>query len=215
MGHGVLYCKSGKKKLSVRSSMETELVSTSDCVIYNLWLIIFIGKQGYPINDHILKTIRVWKCTNGGQTVECEQMKEKEDFLKLYTHTSLLIQSNTCCELTLIASRTLVFNTLNFLRLIFQSVSLKDTSFQHCVELPQKVSRRCPISNNLIFVNLLESVVEINNHAAIIVLSKETHSLCLHRFPLLLNYTKFIRIYVVRTRILVYPWYLIIYKPLT
>ena len=54
MGHGVLHCKSGKQKLNVKSSTEAELVASSDYVPYNLWLIMFMGQQGYPIKDNTL-----------------------------------------------------------------------------------------------------------------------------------------------------------------
>ena len=49
MGHSVLYCKSAKQKLNVKSSTEVELVGTSDYVLYNLWLITFIDEQGYLV----------------------------------------------------------------------------------------------------------------------------------------------------------------------
>ena len=54
MGHGILHCKSGKQKLNVKSSTEAELVGTSDYLPYNLWLIMFMGQQGYPIKNNIL-----------------------------------------------------------------------------------------------------------------------------------------------------------------
>ena len=44
MGHGLLHCKSGKQKLNVKISTETELVGMSDYVPYDLWLIMFVGK---------------------------------------------------------------------------------------------------------------------------------------------------------------------------
>ena len=54
MRHGVLYWKSEKQKLSFKNSTEAELVDTSDYMPYNLWLIIFMGEQGYPIKDNII-----------------------------------------------------------------------------------------------------------------------------------------------------------------
>ena len=54
MDHGVLHCKSAKQKLNIKSSIETELVGTSDYVPYNLWLKIFMGEQYYPVKDSAL-----------------------------------------------------------------------------------------------------------------------------------------------------------------
>ena len=54
MGHGVLHCKSANQKLNGKSSTYKELVGTSDYGPYSLWLIIFMGEQGYPAKDNII-----------------------------------------------------------------------------------------------------------------------------------------------------------------
>ena len=51
------------------------------------------------------------------------------------------------------------------------------------------VTRKCSQSNNLVFINLLEFVVEIINYAAITLLFQNHPALCQHGFPLLLNWT--------------------------
>ena len=51
---GDLHCKSSKQKLNLKSSTEAELSGMSDYVTYNLWLIIFMCEQGYPIKDDVL-----------------------------------------------------------------------------------------------------------------------------------------------------------------
>ena len=40
--------------MNIKSSIEAKLVGRSDYVPYNLWLIMFMGKQGYPIRNNIL-----------------------------------------------------------------------------------------------------------------------------------------------------------------
>ena len=52
MGLEVLHCKSWKQKLNVKVSTKEELVATSDYVLYNLWLIMFMGEQIYSIKDN-------------------------------------------------------------------------------------------------------------------------------------------------------------------
>ena len=54
MGLGVLHAKFSKQKLNVKSSTEAELVGASDYLPYNLWLIMFMSKQGYEIKDNLL-----------------------------------------------------------------------------------------------------------------------------------------------------------------
>ena len=66
MGVGVLYSKTNKQKLNVKSSTEAELVGNSNYVPYNLWLIHFLSEQGYEIKDNVLyqdnqSTIRILK----------------------------------------------------------------------------------------------------------------------------------------------------------
>ena len=42
LGVGVLHAKSGKQKLNVKSSTESELLGCSDYIPYNLWLLMFM-----------------------------------------------------------------------------------------------------------------------------------------------------------------------------
>ena len=51
---GVLHAKSSKQKLNVKSSTEVELVGTSEYIPYNLWLLMFMDKQGYTIKNNVL-----------------------------------------------------------------------------------------------------------------------------------------------------------------
>ena len=54
MGIGVLHAKRGKQTLNIKSSTESELVGTSECTPYNLWLIMFMEAQGYYVKDNVL-----------------------------------------------------------------------------------------------------------------------------------------------------------------
>ena len=54
LGIGVLHANSNKQKLNVKSSTDTELVGNSEYIPYNLWLLMFMGEQGYTINDNVL-----------------------------------------------------------------------------------------------------------------------------------------------------------------
>ena len=54
LGVGVLHAKSGKQKLNVKSSTESELVGCSDYIPYNLWLLMFMHMQDYFIKDNVL-----------------------------------------------------------------------------------------------------------------------------------------------------------------
>ena len=54
MGLGVLYAKGRKQRLNIKSSTEAELVGNSDCLPYNIWLLLFLSEQGYIIKDNIL-----------------------------------------------------------------------------------------------------------------------------------------------------------------
>ena len=53
-GNGVVHARSGKQKLNVKSSTECELVGTSEYCPYNLWLLMFMDAQGYPIHNNVL-----------------------------------------------------------------------------------------------------------------------------------------------------------------
>ena len=54
MGNSILYFKSAKQKLNIKSSTEVELVGTSDSMPYNLWVITIMGEHGYLVKDNIL-----------------------------------------------------------------------------------------------------------------------------------------------------------------
>ena len=54
LGVGVLHAKSNKQKLNVKSSTEAKLVGTSEYMPYNLWLFMFMNKQGYTIKNNVL-----------------------------------------------------------------------------------------------------------------------------------------------------------------
>ena len=54
MGVGVIHGKSGKQKLNVKSSTEAELVGVSEYLPYNIWLMMFMREQGYPVKDNVL-----------------------------------------------------------------------------------------------------------------------------------------------------------------
>ena len=58
MGLGVTHCRSIKQKLNMESSTESELVSASDYVPYNIWYIICMHRQVYlnKSNDFSRKT---------------------------------------------------------------------------------------------------------------------------------------------------------------
>ena len=54
IGHAVLHCKSGKQKISVKSYTEAELVGVSNYLAYNIWAIMFMEGQGYPVEKDTL-----------------------------------------------------------------------------------------------------------------------------------------------------------------
>ena len=54
MGTGTIHTRSTKEKLNVKSSMEAELVATSEYMPYNVWIRKFLGAQGYDIQDNLL-----------------------------------------------------------------------------------------------------------------------------------------------------------------
>ena len=54
MGLGVLHSKSCKQKLNVKSSTESELVGVSDYLPYNIWMMMFMAAQGYPVKNNML-----------------------------------------------------------------------------------------------------------------------------------------------------------------
>ena len=54
MGTGILHGKSSKQKINVKSSTEAELVGVSEYLPYNIWLMMFLKKQGYNIMNNVL-----------------------------------------------------------------------------------------------------------------------------------------------------------------
>ena len=61
---------------------------------------------------------------------------------------------------------------------IYKNLTLKCLTF----------SRKCKVADKLVSINLLEFAVQIINYAAITVMFREYPELCLHGFPLLLNW---------------------------
>jgi hypothetical protein len=53
MGKGVLYSKSSKQKINVKSSTEAELVGASDFLPQTIWTRCFIESQGYTVDDSV------------------------------------------------------------------------------------------------------------------------------------------------------------------
>ena len=49
MGHGTLKKKLMKQKLNAKSSTETEVISISDILLHNLWLVNLLNAQGYKV----------------------------------------------------------------------------------------------------------------------------------------------------------------------
>ena len=52
MGYGIIHGKSGKQKINMKSSTESELVGTCEYIPYNIWLVMFMKAQGYEIKDN-------------------------------------------------------------------------------------------------------------------------------------------------------------------
>ena len=52
MGYGILYGKSSKQKINVKSSTESELVGTCKYIPYNIWLVMFLAVQGYEMKNN-------------------------------------------------------------------------------------------------------------------------------------------------------------------
>lgn len=51
-GRGAIICKSTKQKLNTKSSTEAELVGASDVLPTNVWLEMFLGAQGYSLEEN-------------------------------------------------------------------------------------------------------------------------------------------------------------------
>ena len=54
MGYGIVHGKSGKQKINVKSSTETELVGVSEYLPYNIWIMMFMNEQGYSITNNVV-----------------------------------------------------------------------------------------------------------------------------------------------------------------
>ena len=54
MGFGIIHCHSSKHKLDMKSTTESELVSTSEYVPFNIWIVMFYEAQGYEITQIFL-----------------------------------------------------------------------------------------------------------------------------------------------------------------
>ena len=53
-GKGVIHAKASKQKLNVKSSTECEIVGTSEYCPFNIWQLMFMEAQGYPLQNNIL-----------------------------------------------------------------------------------------------------------------------------------------------------------------
>ena len=53
-GTGVVHAQSGKQKLNVKSSTECKLVGTNEYCPFNIWQMMFMEEQGYPLRKNIL-----------------------------------------------------------------------------------------------------------------------------------------------------------------
>jgi hypothetical protein len=106
MGRGMIHCRSSKQKLNTKSSTEAELVGTSEYVPFNIWILMFMKKQGYDIKKNILfqdnkSTIRMLKngrasCTGNSRHIDIKHFfvkdrVDKNEIEVLYCPTHLMI----------------------------------------------------------------------------------------------------------------------------
>jgi hypothetical protein len=54
LGRGTIMCKSTKQKLNTKSSTEAELVGASDFLPNTIWAKMFLGSQGYEVQENLL-----------------------------------------------------------------------------------------------------------------------------------------------------------------
>ena len=54
MGYGILHCRSSKQNMNAIFLTEDELIGTSEYIIFNLFVVMFLEAQGYEIKNHIL-----------------------------------------------------------------------------------------------------------------------------------------------------------------
>jgi hypothetical protein len=88
MGRGMIHCRSSKQKLNTKSSTEAELVGTSEYVPFNIWIVMFMKKQGYDIKKNILfqdnqSAIRMLKngresCTGNSRHIDIKHFFVKD-----------------------------------------------------------------------------------------------------------------------------------------
>ena len=53
-GKGVVHARAGKQKLNVKSSTECEIVGVSEYMPFNIWQMLFMEAQGYPLHQNVL-----------------------------------------------------------------------------------------------------------------------------------------------------------------
>ena len=53
-GLGISHTQSSKQKLSTKSSTESEVVGVSDYVPHPIWVKLFLGDQGYDLQENIV-----------------------------------------------------------------------------------------------------------------------------------------------------------------
>ena len=53
-GRGMLHCRSVNQNLNNKSSTEAEIVGLSDYLLYNIYLVMFLKHQGYPILNNVV-----------------------------------------------------------------------------------------------------------------------------------------------------------------
>ena len=72
LGCGMLYCRSSKKKLNAKDSNEAVLIGTSEYVLFNVWMVMFLEAQGYNINKNIIfQYIQITKNTAKNRRYYC------------------------------------------------------------------------------------------------------------------------------------------------
>ena len=106
LGWGILHGQSSKQKLNSKSSTETEVIGTSDYVPRTIWMLYFMGAQGYRLkrkvvyqdNKSVIKMERNRKdlCTSRSRHIliryffVADRVKKKE-FTIEYCHTHSML----------------------------------------------------------------------------------------------------------------------------
>ena len=68
MGYGSLHFHFSKQNMNAKSLTEVELIGTSEYVIINLWIVVFLEAQGYEIKKNIIfqdNQSTIWMGKNG------------------------------------------------------------------------------------------------------------------------------------------------------